>query len=818
MRLTIPPSGCSASRRSPAFAVAFRTYGKPLIWLVLLLSPQFVQAAVQPSQVVILVNKDQPISARVAAMYEKLREIPPENVLKLALGGDRNITPDAYWQKVGGPVKQYLDTHPAIRCIVTTSGVPYTIQPPNGEGIAFDNELAAVLLNDPSERRHSLPNPLYMGGENRYGIVDPRLLRMVYVGRLDGPDLATITRMVEDAVAVEKTGLTGPVYGDAQGLDGITGYGIGDFSIRAAMDRLSGAGFKAVLDMKQESWKQPKGGVGNQAAGAAFYTGWYDLLNFQDIFGEHGLARGAIAWHIASQEAQNIWDPGGGWCLGLMRRGAAVTLGPVREPYIAAFPHGDIFLESLLTGGSVVESYWLALPHVSWAMVILGDPLYRPFQTGRQPSLIARAYVADNPQRILQKNETAPLLVEIECVGPPGSSTPVTITKAVPEMGLAAASGSVTIPGLKAGELTIVRVPSVTAGDDATGMFRLRLETPDNDPAPRRIVLEGRTGFSRLTGGLAAKTQMFVSPDGGSVISGLPGRTETITTANLYVERVDPPHGYALTGAAYSPNGGRLAINIYEPEQKIEGVVITDSHLRGREFLPRGAQFIRWLDAEHVLMMADGHLASHNVVSLEDHIFEIPAGQSGSVIPGTDTVLMTTADGKFGYKTGAGEFHEVLAGVKLGGSIAAANDLSLFGGVDKEKRLWCQFGPGEPPTAVMSGVERALWGPISRRVLVQGADKKSRVYDARDRSWIDLGNVSVAVWSPDEERLLFVESVGPSESYLSLLSGHKIQRLCNLGRIGSITRMELSRGKNWAFLLAGLSSQANVWIMALPPV
>jgi hypothetical protein len=288
------------------------------------------------------------------------------------------------------------------------------------------------------------------------------------VARLDGLDLPTITRMVQDAITAEQTGLDGPAYGDAQGIGEVEGYGIGDFSIRAAIDRFSGAGFRTSLDMKQESWKQPIGGVGTQAAGAAFYMGWYDLLKFQDIFGVEGLARGAIAWHIASQEAQNIWEPKGGWCAGLMARGAAVTLGPVREPYVTAFPHGDIFVEAMLSGASVGESYWLSLPHVSWAMVLLGDPLYRPFGIKLRPSLVARAYVAENAAHVLRKGETAPLLVGIECIGPAGSSTPPMIAKTVADMGLAAASGPVTIPPLKAGESAVVRVPSVTAGEDPT--------------------------------------------------------------------------------------------------------------------------------------------------------------------------------------------------------------------------------------------------------------------------------------------------------------------------------------------------------------
>ncbi len=507
------PKNCPAhsSRRTCLIVLRF------VVCVFTFSSGCFAGEALDPSQVAVLVNKETLISSQVGRMYEKLREIPPANILRLSLGTDRQITPDQYWTTAAPAIKKYLDANPEIRCIVTTAGVPYSIQAADGkdEGAAFDNELAAVLREKPGDRKRAQPNPLFLGGANITGVTDPRKLQMVYVVRLDGPDLKTITRMVGDAIAVEKSGLDGPVYGDAQGLDSVTGYGVGDASIRAAVDRFSGAGFVSKLDMKQESWKQPKGGVGDQAAGAAFYLGWYDLLNFQDVFGEQGLARGSIAWHIASQEAQDIWNPAGkGWCVNLMRRGAAVTLGPVREPYVAAFPHGDIFTELLLSGDSVAESYWLALPHVSWAMVLLGDPLYRPFASKPRPSLIARAYVAGNSSGILKKGETSSLLALVECIGPAGSGTPALTAIAEPEMGLAAATGSVAIPALKAGQSALIKIPGVTAGADSTGMFRLGLNAQDDNGLRRRIVLEGRIGFSRLTAGLLSKSQMFSARGG----------------------------------------------------------------------------------------------------------------------------------------------------------------------------------------------------------------------------------------------------------------------------------------------------------------
>jgi hypothetical protein len=47
-----------------------------------------------------------------------------------------------------------------------------------------------------------------------------------------------------------------------------------------------------------------------------------------------------------------------------------------------------LFFPALFSGWSVGESYWRAIDHVSWRMVLIGDPLYTPF-VGKN----ARAFV-----------------------------------------------------------------------------------------------------------------------------------------------------------------------------------------------------------------------------------------------------------------------------------------------------------------------------------------------------------------------------------------------------------------------------------------
>jgi len=179
-------------------------------------------------------------------------------------------------------------------------------------------------------------------------------------------------------------------------------------------------------------------------------------------------------------------------------------------------------------------------------------------------------------------------------------------------------------------------------------------------------------------------------------------------------------------------------------------------------------------------------------------------------------LLISAEDGKFGFRNGDEPFREVLPGIKLAGAAAAANDLSLFGGVDTEKRLWVQRGADQPPEVLATGVERVLWGPISHRVLVEGPDHKSRVYNGRDRSWIDLGTVVTAAWSPDEERLLFVASDGGSSGSLSLLAGRTITQICDIAKVGAVAKMTFSDKSDRAFLLAGMDGQLNAFLVALP--
>jgi len=154
-----------------------------------------------------------------------------------------------------------------------------------------------------------------------------------------------------------------------------------------------------VLDDTERRFSQP-----GEAPDVGIYAGWYKLRSYEDAF---TFLPGAIGYHIASGEAISIHDPNEtGWCKNALERGITVTLGPVGEPYVDAFPLPDQFIGLLMTGRyHLVEAYFLASRYISWRMGLFGDPLYNPWR-GRD--LLNEQDLERRPQSTLKKLPPAP--------------------------------------------------------------------------------------------------------------------------------------------------------------------------------------------------------------------------------------------------------------------------------------------------------------------------------------------------------------------------------------------------------------------------
>ncbi|MCK4292083.1 MAG: hypothetical protein KAY65_02720 [Planctomycetes bacterium] len=64
----------------------------------------------------------------------------------------------------------------------------------------------------------------------------------------------------------------------------------------------------------------------------------------------------------------------------MLTDGIPATLGAVGEPYLYAFPKPRAFFSEPYKGVCLVEAFYHTKPFNSWQLILIGDPLYRPFK------------------------------------------------------------------------------------------------------------------------------------------------------------------------------------------------------------------------------------------------------------------------------------------------------------------------------------------------------------------------------------------------------------------------------------------------------
>ncbi|MDB4470835.1 TIGR03790 family protein [Deltaproteobacteria bacterium] len=386
--------------------------------------------ALSHSEVLVVANRFVPESVDLARYYLEKRGIPKENLLKINTTEKESCSREVYDQEIAEPIRKTIVKNKKIQAIVTIYGVPLKVGSPKlntdekwqlkhlqydskqlkaaldklkdedvpeekqrlsselkvvsdqmnelrkGDySAAVDSELALVL-NENYNLKFWLPNPYFVG--NRGKELELRREKVLMVSRLDGPSVKLVKRMIDDSIAAEKVGLKGTAYFDAKGKRSekkkLNGYGLYDHSLHLAADRVRARKLIPVVVDENGTLFQP-----GEAPDAALYCGHYSYQNYIDAF---DWVPGAIGYHMSSVECASLrpGDKRRFWCRSMLEDGAAAVIGPVGEPYLQAFPLPEAFF-SFLTDGyyNLVESYFLSLPYLSWRMVLVGDPLYRPF-------------------------------------------------------------------------------------------------------------------------------------------------------------------------------------------------------------------------------------------------------------------------------------------------------------------------------------------------------------------------------------------------------------------------------------------------------
>ncbi|GAA5484621.1 TIGR03790 family protein [Haloferula sargassicola] len=361
------------------------------------------------NRVVVLFNSRLPESRELAKYYAAQRDIPAEQLLGLELPDKEQISRDEFNSLLRDPLIKEFDRHAwwtrrrlpsgekqfvatRVRIIACMRGVPSRIFQPEpkeperkaGEkpdpqanqrrmmmtsSAAVDSEL--TLLGIPEARLEGpLDNP-YFKSMSPIGVAQVPIL---LVGRIDGPSFDLCRRMIDDAVAVEKTGLWGFGVVDIANKSDPRDPS-GDPWFRTAAEDLESKGIPVLVDRFNQTLPDRF-----PLPPTAIYYGWY-AWNVDGPFAskDFRFKRGAVAVHLHSFSAAQLRKGNANWCAPLLARGAAATLGNVFEPFLHLTHHLDIFNDRLLAGNTLIESAYMAMPALSWQGVVLGDPLYRPF-------------------------------------------------------------------------------------------------------------------------------------------------------------------------------------------------------------------------------------------------------------------------------------------------------------------------------------------------------------------------------------------------------------------------------------------------------
>jgi uncharacterized protein (TIGR03790 family) len=331
------------------------------------------------SETLVVFNPDFPGSEALAKHYATARQIPAERLIGLPCPNTDDISRSDFNTQIRGPLRKQFEKNKwwqtgnkqaindtlttrvkssQIRIIALIRGIPFRIlretpNPPAGkeDEASVDSELA-LLGMEPYSLPAFTPNPFFKS-ELPFHLNDssPGLL---LISRLDGPNNATVKRMIDDAIKVENEGLTGRAVIDLALKDGA--YEQGEEWLRQCATLYRKNGIPLYVDRYRDC-----------------VSGVFEDPSFR-------FAPGAVVCHLHSFSAARLRSGTEHWTGPLLLRGAVATLGNVWEPYLAVTCYFDLFNQRLLSGATLAESAWFASPGLSWMQVVLGDPLYRPFK------------------------------------------------------------------------------------------------------------------------------------------------------------------------------------------------------------------------------------------------------------------------------------------------------------------------------------------------------------------------------------------------------------------------------------------------------
>ena len=357
----------------------------------------------------LVVNTRSEASGQIADHYARARQVQEDHIVRLELSDADTISRTDYAARIEAPIAAWLAKHrlqDRVLYIVLTKGIPLRVDGTGGLSgtvASVDSELALLyrkLTGATPQVVGKIDNPLFLGDRPvRLAGRMTRLTSDLYlVTRLDGFTVDDVRKMIDRAVQPAQDGQI-VLDQKSAGID--RG---GDAWLAQAAERLT--------TMKQGERVR----LENTRAVAAvtgpvlgyFSWGSNDPANQRRQMGLQ-FVNGAIGGMFVSTDGRTFREPGPAWrpamagstsggqsLVGdLIREGITGVSGHVAEPFLDGIVRPQILFPAYLSGFNLAESFYLAMPYLSWQDVVIGDPLCSPFGTPLAADLLHKGIDAE---------------------------------------------------------------------------------------------------------------------------------------------------------------------------------------------------------------------------------------------------------------------------------------------------------------------------------------------------------------------------------------------------------------------------------------
>jgi uncharacterized protein (TIGR03790 family) len=338
-----------------------------------------ILAAQGPENVLLVVNQRSAVSRSIGDYYALKRRVPLANICRIQAPVEEDIGRADYDAKIAAPIAGCL--RESILYIVTTSGVPLRITGSDGQSgdqASVDSELA-LLYSDMHGAKHAIAGPLR---NPFFGRKDAKFAHPEFpiylVTRLTGYDFADVKAIIDRSLAARNQG---KFVIDLKSNDDAAGNNwLRNAALALPKERV-------VFDDSEKVLERQTGVIGYASWGSNDPHRQQRTLDFQWLPGAimteyvstnaRTFARPPDAWNIGSWDRRWTWFAGSPQTLtaDYLHEGATGASGHVWEPYLHLTPRPDLLLPAYYQGRNLAESYYLAIPALSWTNVVIGDPL-----------------------------------------------------------------------------------------------------------------------------------------------------------------------------------------------------------------------------------------------------------------------------------------------------------------------------------------------------------------------------------------------------------------------------------------------------------